>query len=292
MCILRATLYNGELSRFFRIKAMVKVRSFLPTVVGMLAAVALVQNMALARPAKTEIHIVQSPTLTASDYFISAYQKNERGNYREALADYDLAIALQPNHVQAYFNRAILKNEKLNDPEGSLADYNRVIVLQSDLADAYYGRGHLKYGKLNDVLGALADYNVAIALKPDYVDAYINRGILKYWRLNDLQGALADYDRAIALTPTLADAYNGRGLLKYWKLDAQGALADYDRAIALQANYADAYANRGVLKTEQLNDPRGAIADLRQAAKLYRQQGKVQDLQTMLNKLRLLGSAE
>jgi tetratricopeptide (TPR) repeat protein len=87
---------------------------------------------------------VQSPTLTADDYFISAYQKNEQGNYQGALADYNQVITLQPNLAEAYVNRGILKRDKLNDLRGALADYDEAIFLDSGYALAYTHRGILK----------------------------------------------------------------------------------------------------------------------------------------------------
>jgi tetratricopeptide (TPR) repeat protein/V8-like Glu-specific endopeptidase len=212
---------------------------------------------------------VQSPVLTADDYFLSAYQKNKQGNYQGALADYDRAIALNPNYAEAYYNRGNLQDDKLNNPQGALADYNRAIAINPNLADAYYNRGVLKQEKLNNSQGAFADYDRAIALNPNDAKAYNNRGILKTDKLNDHQGAFADYNRAIALNPNYADAYNNRGNLKYQKLNnPQGALADYDRAIALNPNYADAYSNRGLLKYQKLNDLSGALQDFSYTIKL------------------------
>jgi tetratricopeptide (TPR) repeat protein len=261
----------------------------------------------------TVARTVQSLTLTADDYFVSAYQKIEKGDYQGALADYNQSIALKPdnalaynnrgilkdeklNDVQgaladynqsislnpdgakAYYNRGILKNEKLNDVKGALADYNQSIALKPDYAAAYNNRGGLKYQKLNDVQGALADYNQSISLNPDFADAYNNRSILKYRKLNDVQGALADYNQSIALKPDFALAYNNRGALKYQKLnDVQGALADFNQSIALNPDYALAYKNRGNLKKNKLNDLQGAITDYRKSEQLYRQQGKAQD---------------
>jgi S1-C subfamily serine protease len=212
---------------------------------------------------------VQSQTLTADDYFLSAYQKNEQGNYQGALTDYNQAISLNPTYVFAYNNRGVLKAEKLNDTQGALTDYNQAISLNPNYALAYIGRGLLKHEKLNNPQGALADYDRAIILNPNYALAYIGRGLLKHEKLNNPQGALADYDRAIALNPNLAEAYNNRGSLKDEKLNnPQGALADYDRAIALNPNYADAYYNRGSLKHEKLNNPQGALADYNRAIAL------------------------
>jgi tetratricopeptide (TPR) repeat protein/V8-like Glu-specific endopeptidase len=206
---------------------------------------------------------VQSPTLTADDYFVSAYQKYEHGNYQEALIDYNQVIALNPNYAEAHYNRGILKYEKLNDYLGAVADYNRAISLNPNLALAHRNRGVLKKNQLTD----LADYDRAIALNPNDASAYNNRGILKRNKLNDYLGAFADFDRAIALNPNLAEGYYNRGMLKVDN-DPQGALADYTRAIVLNPSYAHAYGNRGRLKANKLNDPQGALTDYNRAITL------------------------
>jgi tetratricopeptide (TPR) repeat protein len=217
----------------------------------------------------TVARTVQSPILTADDYFLSAYQKYEKKYYRGALADYNQSIALKPDYANAYVGRGNLKYEKLNDVKGALADYNQSIALKPDNASAYVGRGILKVNKLNDVKGALADYNQSIALKPDNALAYNNRGILKVNKLNDVKGALADFNQSIAFKPDYAEAYNNRGNLKVDKLnDVKGALADYNQSIALKPDFADAYYNRGNLKYEKLNDVKGALADYNQSIAL------------------------
>jgi tetratricopeptide (TPR) repeat protein len=270
---------------------------------------------------------IQSPTLTADDYFLAAYQKDEKNDFRGALADYDRAISLAPKFANAYYNRGLLKYQKLNDLQGALADFNQAISLNPKSALAYNNRGNLK-DDLNDTPGALFDYNQAISLNPKYVEAYYNRGILKKDKLNDPQGALADYNLAISLNPKFALAYNNRGLLKAVKLndpqgaladynqaislnpkdviayynrgvlnyprlnDPQGALADYNQAISLNPKFAEAYYNRGLLKKIKLNDRTGAVADFRTAAQLYRQQGKTSYLQDAIDRLRELGASE
>jgi tetratricopeptide (TPR) repeat protein len=274
----------------------------------------------------TVAQTIQSPTLTADDYFLSAKQKSEKNDFRGALTDYDQAISLNPKYSAAYNNRGNLKDD-LNDPQGALADYDQAISLNPQDAYAYNNRGVLKKNKLNNPQGALTDYNQAISLNPKYANAYYNRGILKDEKLNDPQGALADYDQAISLNPKYADAYNNRGNLKYQKLNApqgaladynlaislnpkyalaynnrgvlkkdlndpQGALADYNQAISLNPKYANAYYNRGNLKKNKLNDRTGAVVDFRTAAKLYRQQGQTSDLKDAIDRLRALGASE
>jgi tetratricopeptide (TPR) repeat protein len=202
-------------------------------------------------------------------YFLRAYVKDLLNDSQGALADYNQVIALNPKLAEAYNNRGGLKKDKLNDSQGALADFNQAISLDPKFPGAYNNRGSLKARKLNDSQGALADYNQAISLDPKYVVAYNNRGNLKRERLNDVQGALADYNQAIYLDPKFPGAYNNRGSLKAQKLnDAQGALADYNQAISLNPKYVVAYNNRGALKDEKLNDIQGALADYNQAIAL------------------------
>jgi tetratricopeptide (TPR) repeat protein len=202
-------------------------------------------------------------------YFLRAYVKDQLNDPEGALADCNQAISLNPKFADAYNNRGLLKHEKLNDPEGALADFNQVISLNPKFALAYYNRGNLKKNKLNDHKGALADYNQAISLNPKYAPAYNNRGNLRHEKLNDPEGALADCNQAISLNPKFAAAYYNRGNLKHEKLnDPEGALADFNQAISLNPKFADAYYNRGNLKHEKLNDPEGALADYNQAISL------------------------
>jgi Tfp pilus assembly protein PilF len=224
-------------------------------------------------------------------YFLRAYTYQQLDNPQGALADYDRAIALNPNSPAAHNNRGSLKYDKLNDVRGALADYDRAIALNPNTDSGYYyNRGNLKDDKLNDVQGALADYDRAIKINPNFAEAYGNRGNLKADRLNDSQGALADYDRAIELNPNFAIAYNSRANLKREQLnDARGALADYDRAIQISSNFAEAYYNRGALKRAKLSDTQGALADMNRAAKLFQQQGNTQNYQGAIDALRLWG---
>ncbi|MFM8003689.1 MAG: pilus assembly protein PilF, partial [Dolichospermum sp.] len=58
-------------------------------------------------------------------------------------------------------------------------------------------------------------------------------------------------------------------------------------AIKINPNYAQAYYGRGFVRNE-LRDKPGAIDDFQQAAKLYQQQGKNEDYQDALNRIRKL----
>ena len=232
----------------------------------------------------------------SENYFQRATFRIALGKYKEALADYDRAIELQPDYVEAYNNRGIAKSE-LGRDEAAVADYDEAIGLKSDLADAYSNRGNAKSelgqheaavadydeairlnpdlaaaynnrGLAKQKLGeaALADYNEAIRLNPDYADAYYNRGLAKQ-KLGQHEAALTDYNEAIRLNPDYAEAYSQRGLAKYELGQHEAALADYNEAIRLNPDYALAYNNRGVAK-QKLGELQAALADYNEAIRL------------------------
>jgi S1-C subfamily serine protease len=92
--------------------------------------------------------IPQNTAPRSDDYFASAAQKYATGDYRGVLADLDRAIALNPQSVNAYIGRGMVKYRQLEDPQGALVDLNRAIALDPKIANAYNNRGVLKAQKL------------------------------------------------------------------------------------------------------------------------------------------------
>jgi tetratricopeptide (TPR) repeat protein len=80
---------------------------------------------------------------TAKSYFTAGLEKYEEGLYKEALAEYNKAIELNPQFADAYSNRGMIKS-KLGDREGAIADYTKAIELNPKLDAAYFNRGIAK----------------------------------------------------------------------------------------------------------------------------------------------------
>lgn len=204
--------------------------------------------------------------LNAADYLLSGDEKEDKGDYLGALADYDQVLKIDSKYALAYNNRGYLKMQRLNDVSGALADFNRSVSINPNFARAYNNRGFLKEKKLNDIKGALADYGKSLQIDPTDASVYNNRGLLKDEGINDVQGALADYNQAISADPKYFYAYVNRGYLKSEKLnDQKGALADYNQVIAINPKYAIGYNLRALLKADNFNDSKGALADYNQA---------------------------
>ena len=167
-----------------------------------------------------------SPTpaaLTADDLFITAQEKSEKGDYPGAIADYNRALAIDPQFQEIYFRRGIARS-LTQDWQGAEADYTRAISSDSEHLEAYLHRGSMRNIQSN-WQGAKADFNIAIYLNPNAA-AYIGRGFA-LCELNDCQHGVKDFDRAIAIDPNSAEAYNRRAFAYYRIGNHRTAIADY-----------------------------------------------------------------
>jgi tetratricopeptide (TPR) repeat protein/S1-C subfamily serine protease len=183
--------------------------------------------------------------------------------YSEAIKIYDLIIS-KDQKAWAYNNRGVSKS-KLGDNKGAVADYNVAIQINPQYAEPYSNRGITKY-RSGDNKGAMEDYNIAIRIDPQYGEAYGNRGNVKS-DLGDLKGAIADYDITIKINPKSAEAYFLRGSNRSKIGDKKGAMADYDRVIELNPQFAKAYISRGIIKANT-GDKKGAISDYTNAIRI------------------------
>jgi Flp pilus assembly protein TadD len=171
-----------------------------------------------------------APGLTADDFFITAGNKSQKGDYHGAIIDYDKALALNPQFEEIYFRRGVART-LIKDWQGAEADYTRAIAAKPEYAEAHLHRGSIR-NTLNNWRGAKSDFDIALALNPNSLPAYIGRGVA-LCELNDCKSGLQDYNRAIALNPTYAEAYTRRGFAYYRSGNRQGAIDNYLAAAEL-----------------------------------------------------------
>jgi tetratricopeptide (TPR) repeat protein len=200
---------------------------------------------------------------TAQVYTSRGAAYYDKGDLKQAIADYSQAVALDPKDSYAYNDRGAAYDDQ-NDYTHAIADYTQAIALDPNYTFAYSNRGNT-YRHMNDLDHAIADYSQAITLDPKFAAAYANRG-LSYHNKGDLDHAIADYDQAITLDPSDDTDYVNRGLVYYDKKAYDSAIADYDQAITLDPKYALAYEDRGLAYRDK-GDLDHAIADFSQAIK-------------------------
>jgi FkbM family methyltransferase len=168
--------------------------------------------------------------------------QSKQGDKEAALASYDRALELQPDHADALNGRGAALHE-LERFEEALASYDRALAVEPDFAMALNNRG-VTLQQLKRFDDALASYDRALQVLPHYLAALCNRGVVQ-WELKRFEDALATYDRVLAARPDDAGMLSNRGAALRALKRFDEALESYDRALALRPEFAEALVNRG-----------------------------------------------
>ncbi len=150
-----------------------------------------------------------------SAYIANGLVQMRKGNYRQAIENYNQAIRLNYHSSAAYLNRAytqiLLKNNQL-----ALDDYTHAIKLNSNYSIAYWGRGRVYIG-LKDYENAIKDFDSAIHINKGWGNSSLATA---YYSRGEVQAKLKNQKAAIADFKTAADLY-----LK------QGRIVEYQRSL-------------------------------------------------------------
>lgn len=191
--------------------------------------------------------------------------------YRKALKSTDLkerielftqVIALEPKNYDAYFLRAVAKND-LGDYQGAIVDYSKIIVFEPT-PETFFNRGNSKYSN-QDFQGAKEDYQKAIELDPHFIDAIYSLACTKY-DLQEYKGAIEDFTNALNKEPLLVNAYKLRASAYRMDKEYFKALKDYNYAVMISPS-SDTYFDRGEFYTE-INYYKNANNDFTRAIRL------------------------
>lgn len=199
-----------------------------------------------------------------SNKTILAFLYNRRGVCLEglrkidaAIKDFNTAIALNPDNVDAHFNRAIVYDAQKNYAS-AIADlikilslnakyrpnsnsFKGVALIYADIAFDEYKLGAINKGLYNDSLALSYDPQ---SCRGHLVRAEINAAQKKY------KPAISDYNAAILYNNNTnnngtAGLYYGRGYCELELNNNKAAINDFSYAISLNPDYGFAYWNRG-----------------------------------------------
>ncbi|WP_313533547.1 tetratricopeptide repeat protein [Sphingobacterium athyrii] len=136
----------------------------------------------------------------ANDYFNDGVECYNSGNLSGAIFNWSLVILIEGDNPDAYYSRAIVKNE-LYTWKAALRDYDKALEIAPDFANALINRGSLK-DENGDYQGAIRDYQTVIALEycetEDLQQAYFNLGNTRL-NLDDKKGACENWKKASQL---------------------------------------------------------------------------------------------
>ncbi|MFP6668192.1 MAG: tetratricopeptide repeat protein [Pirellulales bacterium] len=165
----------------------------------------------------------------------------EKDRESAALAQFERAVELNPEHWKARHNRGV-SYAVSGEMAKALKDFTKVIELKPKFANAWFNRAEAQMA-LGKVAAAITDYSAAVAVSPRDAGFHFARAAA-YRQHGKTEQALHDYTQAIELDTSNAAAYVGRGDAYSGAGNYAEAAADFRKALKLDKQSAAAY--RGV----------------------------------------------
>lgn len=162
----------------------------------------------------------------------SYLQTSEKKAADKAMDDFNEAVAIDQNYLEARLARAELNETRKNDIVAAIADYDIITKAIDPLNPAYHAKKAELKEKISNIKGALEDYDKAIALAP-------KRGVYPYSKAlvliktKDFNAAKENLEKAIRVEPEFAKAYYQRGMLWMEVNKLKEAAADFSKAEGL-----------------------------------------------------------
>ncbi|KAM6181649.1 tetratricopeptide repeat protein 6 [Erethizon dorsatum] len=190
----------------------------------------------------------------------------EEGNLQMAFDYFTKAVTANPEFAEGFYQRGLCKVKLQKD--NSILDFNRAIALNPEHFQAYLSRVAL-YGLKGRYSKAILNCNEAIKIYPQSVRAYLYRGVLKYYSKN-YKLAIRDLTIAVNMDKNSYIAFYNRALC-YTKIrELKMALIDFGIVLLLDARETitlNTFINRGLIYNE-LEQYSFALEDFKQAASI------------------------
>lgn len=224
----------------------------------------------------------------AKYYLKKARLKEQLGLTRQAVADYDKAIALSPSNPLYQLQKGMLEYRN-KDLEAARRSFTKALELNVTYTEAYYQRG-LALAELNKIEEASADFRKAEKLGgADSTTTRLIRAKSNDYhsmgatalRNRDTPKADRMFNLALALNPQNSSVWITRGDVSLEKKEYSKALEYYNTAIQSNSRNSEGYYKKGLLQM-QLKQNKEALESFNAALKynstyldVYRKKGEV-----------------
>jgi len=133
-------------------------------------------------------------------YYSRGLANHRKGDYDQAIRDYDEAIRINPEDANAYNIRGAAYHGK-GDYDQAIRDYDEAIRINPEDANAYNNRCWT-YGLMHRPDEALRDCNQSLRLRPDNAPTLDSRALI-YWSRGDEDKARDDLEHASKIDSSL-----------------------------------------------------------------------------------------
>ncbi|MCE7059218.1 tetratricopeptide repeat protein [Dyadobacter sp. CY343] len=212
-------------------------------------------------------------TAIALSFFHQGTKSLRKGEFTEAIANYDSAIHVKPTVADFWYHKAS-GHLGMRDSAAALTAYDKALFHHAEFAEAFLGRAKLWFA-MEEYAKASVDYNRAYQISPVLYEARIGEGNA-FFELRQYEKAATAYEFikvnekkiGAGMSDSLyAVAYNKLGLTNLALNKIEKAIEEYDRAINKTDQLAEIYFNRGEANRLQGNLKK-AISDFRRATAL------------------------
>lgn len=139
---------------------------------------------------------------SAEDYYNDGMKYAQRGNYKEAIGYFDMAIRLKADDYFSMFNRGIAKS-KLGNYTEALADFKLVLTFKPDYVKAYNAIGSC-YKRLTHYDTAVNYYSNALEFEASNSEALYHRAHM-YESMNMFDSAASDFLELVEMGVDVGD---------------------------------------------------------------------------------------
>lgn len=168
------------------------------------------------------------------------YEKN--GLSSKAIEYYNMALQLQPTHLNALHNLVLMK-EKAGQLEDTITLYYRILECDDSVAfDVHKNLANIFYTKKRDLNLALKHYREAINIDNKNEHVFINLGnvLLELKRSDE---ALICFNEVLKLNEKSVIAYTNIGSIHKDNDNFLEAINAYRMALKIETDFPDAYCN-------------------------------------------------
>jgi protein O-GlcNAc transferase len=176
-------------------------------------------------------------TGNADSYYQRGIALHEAGDFHEALAAYDMALADSPGDPRLHYSRANTLAQ-LNQLDQAIAAYDICLQLDPSHISARYNRATM-HARQQCWADALAGLDQTLSRSPNMADAWNNRaGVLQ--EMGQYEEALASIVQVLRLRPHDAWACYNAGIMLLALNRFEEAVQAFERTLQLNPSHSDA----------------------------------------------------
>lgn len=211
--------------------------------------------------------IVRNPASWMAHTNLGVYLANIPGRLPEAIAEFQAALAIRPDYIDARRNLALALWRTPGRSTEAIAAYEATMRLDPNNASDHLSLARLLSDRPDRTRDALAHAEAAVGIDPASWEAHFT--LANLLARDGREGAVAAYRTALRLNPDAAEVHlNFGNLLLRMPGSEADAVTEFETAVRLRPEYAEAHYNLGTLLMDLPGRMADAVTHLRDAVRL------------------------